>query len=87
MTMTGSAARNDHAVLMACVQAPNHRYNVVHRLAETLRIGEELFPLSTQEFADGPSEEGYRYLSAFLYGKDTALEIQLAGVEIHRKSG
>ena len=49
MTMTGSAARNDHAVLMACVQAPNHRYNVVHRLAESLRIGEKLFPLSTQE--------------------------------------
>ena len=65
MTMTGSAARNDHAVLMACVQAPNHRYNVVHRLAESLRIGEKLFPLSTQELADGSREEGYRYLSAF----------------------
>ena len=58
MTMTGSAARNDHAVLMACVQAPNHRYNMVHRLAETLWIGEKQFPLSTQEFAAEPSETG-----------------------------
>ena len=87
MTMTGSAARNDHAVLMACVQAPNHRYNVVHRLAETLRIGEELFPLSTQEFADGPSEEGYRYLSAFLYEGKPLWKFQLAGVEIHKEIG
>ena len=28
LTMTGSAARNDHALLMACIQAPNHRYNM-----------------------------------------------------------
>lgn len=87
MTMTGSAARNDHAVLMACVQAPNHRYNVVHRLAETLRIGEELFPLSTQEFADGSSEEGYRCLSAFLYEGTPLWKFQLAGVEVHKEIG
>lgn len=53
LTMTGSAARNDHALLMACIQAPNHRYNMVHRLAETLAIGKDEFILSTQEFADG----------------------------------
>ena len=87
MTMTGSAARNDHAVMMACVQAPNHRYNVVHRLAETLRIGEELFPLSTQEFADGPSEEGYRYLSAFIYEGTPLWKFQIAGVEVRKEIG
>ena len=36
MTMTGSVTRNDHAFLMACTQAPNHRYNMVHRLKERL---------------------------------------------------
>ena len=25
LTMTGSCARNDHAVLMACLRSPNHR--------------------------------------------------------------
>ena len=39
LTMTGSVARNDHAVFMACTQAPNHRYNMVHRLAEKVIIG------------------------------------------------
>lgn len=61
MTMTGSVARNDHALLMACVQAPNHRYNMVHRLKESLCLGEEEIVLSSQEFADGYKEEGCPY--------------------------
>ena len=40
LTMTGAAARNDHAFLMACAQAPNHRYNLVHRLKEELILAE-----------------------------------------------
>lgn len=87
MTMTGSAARNDHAVLMACVKAPNHRYNMVHRLAETLWIGEKQFPLSTQEFAAEPSETGYRYLSAFVYEGSPLWKFQIAGVEVHKEIG
>ena len=35
-TMIGSSSRNDHAFFMACVKAPNHRYNMIHRLEETL---------------------------------------------------
>ena len=65
MTMTGSVTRNDHAFLMACTQAPNHRYNMVHRLKERLFTGapeeENAYVLSSQEFADGTSEEGFRY--------------------------
>ena len=67
MTMTGSVARNDHALLMACVQAPNHRYNMVHRLKESLCLGEEEIVLSSQEFADGYKEEGCPYLSSFVF--------------------
>lgn len=36
LTAIGSCGRNDHAVLMACVKSPNHRYNMIHRLEETL---------------------------------------------------
>lgn len=67
MTMTGSVARNDHALLMACVQAPNHRYNMVHRLKESLCLGEEEIVLSSQEFADGYKEEGCPYFSSFVF--------------------
>ena len=41
LTMTGAVARNDHAFLMACAQAPNHRYNLVHRLKEELILAEK----------------------------------------------
>ena len=67
LTMTGSVSRNDHALLMACVQAPNHRYNMVHRLKESLCFGKEEIVLSSQEFADGQKEEGCPYLSSFVF--------------------
>lgn len=87
LTMTGSAARNDHALLMACIQAPNHRYNMVHRLAETLAIGKDEFILSTQEFADGAKEEGYRYLSAFVYDDSPIWKFHVQGVELQKEIG
>ena len=63
MTIAGESARNDHALLMACTQAPNHRWNVVHRLQEILTVGEQEVFLSTQQFAEKESENGWKYLS------------------------
>ena len=37
---SSSASRNDHALLMACTKAPNHRCNMVHRLSERLIFGD-----------------------------------------------
>ena len=62
MTMTGSVTRNDHAFFMACTKAPNNRFNMVHRLAEKLETGGREHVLSSQKFADGKVEDGYRYL-------------------------
>ena len=67
LTMTGAVARNDHSVFMVCTKAPNHRVNMVHRIKEELGIGESKYVLSTQEFADGTKEEGYRYLTEFSF--------------------
>lgn len=85
LTMMGSAARNDHALLMGCVHAPNRRYNMVHRLSERLRIGERELCLSSQEFADGSREEGYRYLSAFVFEDVPLWKFQAQGVEIRKE--
>ena len=60
-TILGSVSRNDHALLMACTQAPNHRWNVVHRLEEQVEIGEERAHLSSQTFPDG-EETGWQHL-------------------------
>lgn len=85
LTMTGAASRNDHSVFMACVKAPNHRYNMLHRMFECLNLGEEKIVLSTQEFSDGHKEEGYRYLSAFVYEDTPLWKFQVKGVSIHKE--
>lgn len=85
MTMTGSVTRNDHALLMACVQAPNHRYNMVHRLGEKLRMGDKEIILSSQEFADGHKEEGCPYLSSFVFDNGPVWKYLVHGVEIRKE--
>lgn len=51
LTVIGSCGRNDHAVLMSCAasEAPNHRYNMIHRLEEILTVGGEEYYLSSQD--------------------------------------
>lgn len=85
LTMTGSVSRNDHALLMACVQAPNHRYNMMHRLKESLCFGKEEIVLSSQEFADGQKEEGCPYLSSFVFDDMPIWRFLVHGVEIRRE--
>ncbi|MDE6167736.1 MAG: glycogen debranching enzyme N-terminal domain-containing protein [Acetatifactor sp.] len=52
LTMAGSCSRNDHAVLMSCAaqEAPNHRWNMIHRLEEVLVTEEKEFHISSQDF-------------------------------------
>ena len=86
LTVTGSAARCDHAFLMACTKAPNNRYNVIHRLAEKLTAGKETYILSSQEFADGSREEGYRYQTGFSYEDTPVWHYLVNGVEIEKEA-
>lgn len=85
-TMINSNTRNDHALLMACTEAPNHRYNLIHRLEETLeRNGKELH-LSSQEYLDAKkNEEGYQYLSSFSFEDTPKWIYHIDGVEIRKE--
>ena len=38
LTMIGSNARNDHALLMACLKAPNNRYILIPNIGEFLKV-------------------------------------------------
>ena len=87
LTMTGSAARGDHAFLMACLKAPNNRWNMIHRLAETLEYPETRVILSSQDFADGSREEGYRYQTEFSYEDTPVWRFLVNGVEIEKEAG
>ena len=85
LTMAGSCSRNDHALLMSCPaeEAPNHRYNMIHRMEEILIQGEQKTHLSTQEFTE-PSrrETGYRFLASFSYEDYPVWRYELGGIEI-----
>lgn len=84
-TMTGAVARNDHAVLMASIKAPNCRYNILHRIAERVQIKEKDYVISSQEFSDGTREDGWKYLSAFSYEDTAVWRFQINGIEIEKE--
>lgn len=88
LTMIGSCSRNDHAVLMSCspAEAPNHRYNMIHRLEEILVIGDRELHLSSQDFETHEKrEEGRRYLSSFVYEDYPVWRYEAEGVEVVRR--
>lgn len=88
LTVIGSCGRNDHAVLMSCAasEAPNHRYNMIHRLEEILTVGGEEYYLSSQDFAEeGKREEGYLLLSSFVYEDYPQWRFEVGGVEIVKR--
>ena len=82
LTAAGAAARNDHAFLMACVKAPNSRYNLIHRIRE--EVDDVL--LSTQEMGDGTAEKGYRHLVSFTYEDTPVWRFLADGVEIRKEA-
>lgn len=88
LTMIGSCSRNDHAVLMSCEasEAPNHRYQMIHRLEEILTVGERRLRLSSQDFTEpGKREEGYLYLSSFVYQDYPLWHYEAEGVAVDKR--
>ena len=61
-----SMTRCDHGLLVAARVAPNDRISLVGRLQETLNAGGTETFLSTQEFADGTCEDGWKHLSSLV---------------------
>ncbi len=86
LTVTGAAARGDHALFMACVRSPGQQVHMLHRLRETLERGEQKWLLSTQEFADGSAEEGFRNLVEFSYEDTARWRYVAAGVEVEKEA-
>ena len=87
-TMIGSSSRNDHAFFMACIQAPNHRYHMIHRLEEVLSWKEKRVHLSSQEYEDAQkNEEGYRYLSEFSFEDEPQWIYHVEGIEVVKRIG
>jgi predicted glycogen debranching enzyme len=67
LTVTGGAARGDHAILMSAKKAPNVRFNLVANISEKIIIDEREYFLTSQSMKSGNNYEGFRYLEGFIY--------------------
>lgn len=85
MTLAGSAARNDHALFMACTKAPNHRYHMITRMDEILRIRGKEICLSTQEYVNRMKNmEGLVRLQQFRFEDYPVWIYQAEGIELKK---
>lgn len=85
LTMMGSLARGDQGLLIAALRSPNLRMNLVHRLREELEVGGIRQVISSQEFADGSREEGFRSLISFEFEDTPIWHFLYRGVEIKKE--
>ena len=85
--MAGYAVpRCNQGILVAAVKAPNVRINMVHRMQESLNVGDKQLWLSTQQFADGTApENGYKHLAGFVYDGLPCWTYDVLGVRVVRK--
>ena len=82
-----SVTRNDQGLLVAA-KTPTQRFNLVHRLAEELTVGTESCCLSTQSFCGGQQpEEGWRFLSSFVWEYGPRWHYQVSDVQVTRQCG
>lgn len=88
-SITGSNARNDQALLMACIKAPVDRYHMVSRLEEEVwtKTGENSgkVSLSAQQYVDYTrNQNGQRYLQSFVMEDFPVWIYQIGGVQIRK---
>ena len=85
LSLIGSCSRNDQAVLMACTHSPNHRYNMIHRLEETLEMEDKKVYLSSQDFQRHElRENGYVHQSSFRFEDYPEWVYLVDGAEVTR---
>lgn len=64
LDLAGGTSRNDHAIFMAALKAPNVRYNMITNLLIDILIDGVSHSLSTQRMADGTCMDGSKYIES-----------------------
>ncbi len=83
LTAIGSCARNEHGLLMACEHAPNRRVQMIQGLEDTLTLGGQTFPLSSQDFeGDIPRVDGREGQAGFTFRDYPQWSYFIQGVEV-----
>ncbi|WP_029488298.1 amylo-alpha-1,6-glucosidase [Candidatus Epulonipiscium viviparus] len=86
LTLANSLTRNDHALLMAAIKAPDIRINMVSRLDEEIIIDGKYFNLSSQKFVDySKNLDGEKYLINVTQEYIIAFTYLVEGIEITKE--
>lgn len=84
-TLCGANTRRYHGLLVAATTPPLGRMVLLSKFEETVFIGEEKFELSTNQFPETISPEGYKFLTGFRLDPFPVWTYQVGGVEIEKK--
>lgn len=68
LTITGSNARNDQALLMASLKAPTVRYHLVTNVHGKVTVGGKIYDLASQRYVNRTkNQSGQRWLQSFSF--------------------
>ena len=67
LSIIGSAARGDQALLMAAKKAPNVRWHLITNVFEKLVVDKTEYILTSQRMKSGEDYQGFQYLQEFVH--------------------
>lgn len=85
LSVIGSLARGDQALLMSVQKAPNVRRHPISNLLETFSIDGTDYVLTSQRMMNQPDLEGFRYLNSFSYDKIPTWTYRIGDVVISKR--
>ena len=85
LSVIGSLARGDQALLMSAQKAPNVRRHLISNLLETFSIDGTDYVLTSQRMINQPDLEGFRYLNSFSYDKIPTWTYRIGDVVISKR--
>jgi predicted glycogen debranching enzyme len=84
-TVVGCNTRRYHGLLCAATLPPVGRIMLLNRMAEVVKIGDESFDLSINQFGDTFHPRGDRHLRRFSLGQTAMWQYELQGITVTRE--
>lgn len=85
LSVIGSLAKGDQALLMSAKKAPNVRRHLISNLLETFSMDGTDYVLTSQRMMNQPDLEGFRYLDSFSYDKIPTWTYRIGDVVISKR--
>lgn len=85
LSVIGSLARGDQALLMSAQKAPNVRRHLISNLLETFSMDGTDYVLTSQRMMNQPDLEGFHYLDSFSYDKIPTWTYRIGDVVISKR--